>query len=164
LGIHLPREDAGEVYRIVADRGGVFVQPGRFEGFGLTVLEAMHSGLPTFATQFGGPLEIIMDGESGFLINPTVPELISDPVLQFFARIEKEPSYWNAISEAGIKRVQEHFTWQLYTEKLLNLTALYGFWRYSESQVGKRELVLYCHLLLRLFFSPRAKELESAMA
>lgn len=154
------REDGAESYRIIAERKGVFVQPARFEGFGLTVLEAMLSGLPTFATQFGGPSEIIVNGKNGFLINPTVPELISAPLLEFFKKTEKDPSYWQNISREGIKRVQEHFTWQLYSEKLLNLTALYGFWRYSEANAGKREMALYCHLLFQLLFKPRSKEVK----
>lgn len=37
-----------------------------FEAFGLTVVEAMSCGLPSFATRYGGPLEIIEDGISGF--------------------------------------------------------------------------------------------------
>jgi sucrose synthase len=152
------REDGAESYRIIADRKGVFVQPARFEGFGLTVLEAMLSGLPTFATQFGGPSEIIEDGKSGLLINPTMPELISAPLLEFFKKTEKDPSHWQNISREAIRRVQEHFTWRLYSEKLLNLTALYGFWRYSEANDGKREMALYCHLLFQLLFKPRANE------
>lgn len=157
LGIHLPKEDTGEVYRIVADHQGVFVQPGRFEGFGLTVLEAMVSGLPMFSTHFGGPSEIVIHGESGYLINPTVPELISEPILAFLAKFDEDPGFWKQISDAGIRRVQEHFTWKLYNEKLLNLTALYGFWRYSVSNTGKKELTLYCHLLFQLYFKERAK-------
>jgi sucrose synthase len=154
------REDGAESYRIIAERKGVFVQPARFEGFGLTVLEAMLSGLPTFVTQFGGPSEIIVDGKNGFLINPTVPELISAPLLEFFKKTEKDPAYWQNISREAIKRVQEHFTWQLYSEKLLDLTALYGFWRYSEAKAGKREMALYCHLLFQLLFKPRSKEVK----
>ncbi|MCJ8283310.1 MAG: sucrose synthase [Rivularia sp. ALOHA_DT_140] len=61
LGVRLSKSDAGEIYRIIGDRQGIFVQPALFEAFGLTVLEAMISGLPTFATRFGGPLEIIED-------------------------------------------------------------------------------------------------------
>ena len=36
--------------RCIADSRGVFVQPALYEAFGLTVIEAMASGLPTFAT------------------------------------------------------------------------------------------------------------------
>lgn len=161
LGVHLPKEDGGEVYRIIADREGIFVQPARFEGFGLTVLEAMASGLPTFATQFGGPSEIIVPGKSGFLINPTLPELISRPLLEFLGKLEQDSSLWKKISRQAIQRVQENFTWRLYSERLLNLTALYGFWRYSVAGAGRQGLALYCHLLFQLFFKPRARELEN---
>jgi len=58
-GVHLDKNIAGELYRFIADRKGVFVQPALFEAFGLTVLEGMGSGLPVFATKFGGPSEII---------------------------------------------------------------------------------------------------------
>jgi sucrose synthase len=48
----------GELYRYIADSHGAFVQPALYEGFGLTVVEAMTCGLPTFATSHGGPAEI----------------------------------------------------------------------------------------------------------
>lgn len=44
------------------DRRGAFVQPALYEAFGLTVIEAMTCGLPTFATSRGGPAEIIVHG------------------------------------------------------------------------------------------------------
>lgn len=45
-------------------------QPALYEAFGLTVVEAMSCGLPTFATAHGGPSEIIRHGRSGFHIDP----------------------------------------------------------------------------------------------
>ena len=57
----------GELYRYIADGRGIFVQPALFEAFGLTVIEAMTSGLPTFATQNGGPLEIIQNVNPDFI-------------------------------------------------------------------------------------------------
>ncbi|MCE7766834.1 glycosyltransferase, partial [Pseudomonas putida] len=56
----------GELYRYIADTRGAFVQPAFYEAFGLTVVEAMTCGLPTFATNHGGPAEIIVHGRSGF--------------------------------------------------------------------------------------------------
>ena len=41
-----------------ADKHGAFVQPALYEAFGLTVVEAMSCGLPTFATIKGGPAEV----------------------------------------------------------------------------------------------------------
>ena len=52
----------GELYRVVADGRGAFVQPALFENFGLTCVESMASGLPTFATKHGGPSELIKHG------------------------------------------------------------------------------------------------------
>lgn len=46
------------------------LQPALYEAFGLTVVEAMTCGLPTFATCNGGPSEIIKNGKSGFHIDP----------------------------------------------------------------------------------------------
>jgi glycosyltransferase involved in cell wall biosynthesis len=45
-------------------------QPALYEAFGLTVIEAMTCGLPTFATCNGGPSEIIKNAKSGFHIDP----------------------------------------------------------------------------------------------
>lgn len=55
----------GELYRYIADTRGAFVQPALYEAFGLTVVEAMTCGLPTFATNHGGPAEIIKNKKSG---------------------------------------------------------------------------------------------------
>ena len=43
-----------------ADKHGAFVQPALYEAFGLTVVEAMSCGLPTFATNQGGPAEVLL--------------------------------------------------------------------------------------------------------
>jgi sucrose synthase len=48
----------------------LLLQPALYEAFGLTVIEAMTCGLPTFATCNGGPSEIIKNAKSGFHIDP----------------------------------------------------------------------------------------------
>ncbi|MCP1199838.1 glycosyltransferase family 4 protein [Notoacmeibacter sp. MSK16QG-6] len=48
----------------------IFVAPQRWEGFGLTVLEALATGVPTVATRVGAFPELIAEGETGFLIEP----------------------------------------------------------------------------------------------
>jgi sucrose synthase len=159
IGRMLASEDAGEVYRIMADRRGVFVQPALFEAFGLTILEAMHSGLPVFATQFGGPLEIIENRESGILINPTIHEDMADKISEFFEECREKPGLWQFYSRNGMARAQSHFTWDLHCRRLTRLAKVYGFWRYSSSDKAKSRLTEYCHLLYHLFFLERAKNI-----
>ena len=153
------RQDGAESYRIIADRKGVFVQPALFEAFGLTVLEGMISGLPVFATQFGGPQDTIVHGENGYLINPTQPELISQPILEFLRRCEKNPSCWDMLSGQAIARVKERFSWNLYSEKVIKSAKLYGFWNHSVLRDEKKEVDRYCNLLFHLVFKSRARQL-----
>ncbi len=152
------REESGEIYRVMADRRGVFVQPALFEAFGLTVIEAMASGLPTFATRFGGPSETIRDGEDGFLINPTLYDELSSMLLVFFIKSEEDPAYWDEISRNGIRRVHDSFNWTLYAQRLVRKAKLHGFWKYSVSIQAKEKLKLYCDLIYDDFIRKRLPE------
>lgn len=54
----------------------LYVAPQRWEGFGLTVLEAMASGVPVVATRVGAFEELVADGTTGALVPPNdVPKL-----------------------------------------------------------------------------------------
>ncbi|MDA3785634.1 MAG: sucrose synthase, partial [Deltaproteobacteria bacterium] len=110
LGLRLDKNLTGELYRYLADRRSAFIQPAFFEAFGLTVIEAMASGLPTFATCYGGPLEIIENGISGFHLNPNHGHEASEIIADFFERCQQEPQQWDALSRGGINRVESHYT------------------------------------------------------
>ena len=152
--------DTGEVYRIIADRQGIFVQPALFEAFGLTIIEAMASGVPTFAPKFGGPLEIIEYGKSGFLMNTSKPELIAASLEEFVDMTRQNPDLWNSISKNAMERVKKHFNWKSYSQRLINLTKLYGFWRYAVSGKGMLELDRYCDVLYHFLIKEKASQIE----
>lgn len=139
LGLQLPRRYAGEVYRTVADRGGIFVQPALFEAFGLTVLEAMASGLPTFATRFGGPMEIVDHGTTGYLLNPTRPDLLAAPLEEFLDQLEEDPDLWGRVSRAAVARVDAHYRWRHHAEQLLSAVRLHKLVR---ALAGRRHRAL----------------------
>lgn len=101
------RRRNSELYRYIADTKGAFVQPALYEAFGLTVIEAMNCGLPTFATNQGGPAEIIGDGVSGFHINPNNGDEASNKIADFFEKCKSDATYWNKISTAGLDRINE---------------------------------------------------------
>ncbi|MCM0590372.1 MAG: sucrose synthase [Gloeotrichia echinulata IR180] len=158
LAVRLSKTDSGEIYRVIADHQGIFVQPALFEAFGLTILEAMISGLPTFATQFGGPLEIIQDQVNGFYINPTNLEEIATKILHFVTTCEHNPQYWQEISQEAIDRVYSTYTWKIHTTKLLSLARIYGFWNFT-SQENREDLLRYIEALFYLIYKPRAQQL-----
>jgi sucrose synthase len=150
------RKRVPEYYRVIADNKGVFIQPALFEGFGLTVIEAMRSGLPTFATQYGGPLEIIEDEKSGFHINPVDGKAAALKLVDFFSRCKSDNGYWDKISKAGIKRVDTAFNWELYAKDLLSLAKIYGFWKYT-TNLEMTEMNAYLDLIYHTLYKPRAK-------
>ena len=158
LGVRLPKSDSGEVYRVIADRQGVFVQPALFEAFGLTILEAMISGLPTFATQFGGPLEIIQDQVNGFYINPTHLEETAAKISEFVSKCEQNPNYWTQMSNQAMERVYSTYTWKIHTTRLLSLARIYGFWNFT-SKEKREDMLRYIESLFYLLYKPRAQAL-----
>ncbi|XP_027922435.1 sucrose synthase 7-like [Vigna unguiculata] len=147
----------GELYRCIADTKGAFVQPALYEAFGLTVIEAMNCGLPTFATNQGGPAEIIVDGVSGFHINPYNGEESSDKIADFFERCNTDSEHWNRMSKAGLQRINECYTWKIYANKVLNMGSIYGFWRRlnKEQKLAKER---YIHMFYNLQFRNLAKK------
>jgi len=156
LGMHLDKGFAGELYRAVADRRGAFVQPALFEAFGLTVIEAMSSGLPTFATCFGGPLEIIVDSRSGFHLDPNHGEQAAQRMADFFARCRREPGHWDELSQGGLQRVAQRYTWARYAERLMTLSRVYGFWKYV-TDLNRAETRRYLQMFYALQFRPLAQ-------
>ena len=70
-------------------------------------MEAMVSGLPTFATCHGGPAEIIEHGVSGFHVDPYHPDQMVTLLVNCFEQCQKDPSHWNKISDGGLKRIHE---------------------------------------------------------
>jgi sucrose synthase len=159
LGVHLEKNLAGELYRYVADRYGAFVQPALFEAFGLTVIEAMVSGLPTFATRYGGPLEIIVHGQSGFHIDPNHGDQAAEVIADFLERCREDPEYWSRLSRGGVQRVKDRYTWRLYAQRMMTLSRIYGFWKYV-TDLERTETRRYLEMFYALQFRPLAERLQ----
>lgn len=158
IGKLMRKDEAGEIYRLIAEHKGVFIQPALFEGFGLTVLEAMTSGLPVIATQYGGPLEIIQNGKNGYHIDPVNAEESTEVILDVIKQIKSKSGFWKKLSDASIQRVEEAYNWRLYSRKLLDLAKIYGFWKFT-SGFEREDLNAYLEVIYQLLFKPRAKSL-----
>jgi glycosyltransferase involved in cell wall biosynthesis len=84
----------------------VLALPSTFEGFGIVQAEAMYLRRPVVATSFGGSTEVVVDGETGFL----VPFGDRDELAERLGRLLDDPDLRRRMGEAGRQRVIERFT------------------------------------------------------
>ncbi|NBB80357.1 MAG: HAD-IIB family hydrolase [Verrucomicrobia bacterium] len=108
-------DDVATLYREIAKSRGVFVNAAMTEPFGLTLLEAAASGAPIVATNDGGPSDIIANCKNGMLVDPFDSKVIEKAILHALI----EPAQWDAWSEAGLKNVNNHYSWERHVERYL---------------------------------------------
>ncbi len=97
-------DEALAAYYAAAD---VYVHTGRAETFGLSVLEAGSLGLPVVAANEGGPCEILLDGRTGFLIEP-VAALFAEKINWLLAHPTEK--YW--MGQQAAERANSCYTWR----------------------------------------------------
>jgi starch synthase len=111
----LPRPDVVQILSHAA----VFVCPSVYEPFGLVNLEAMACEAPVVATAVGGIPEIVVQGETGFLVPPNDPQAIADRVDTLLA----DDALRTRLGKAGRARVLERFSWVAIAERTADLYA-----------------------------------------
>ena len=84
-------------------RAEVLVHPVRWEGFGLAVLEAMLAGLPVVATRVSSLPELVVDGETGILVQPDNAGDLADG-------LRRALSDGAGLGAAARRRAQERFS------------------------------------------------------
>jgi phosphatidylinositol alpha 1,6-mannosyltransferase len=92
----------------------VFVHTGPFDTFGQTIQEASASGLPVVAPASGGPVDLVDDGATGYLISPGEPGELAAAV----GRLAASPALRERFGEAARRRVLSR-TWSALTDELL---------------------------------------------
>lgn len=83
-------------------------QPELGEGFGLAALEAMVSGKPVVATRVASLPEVVVDGETGLLVEPGNIEGLTDALVRL--AVDKEMRL--RLGSAGRRRAAERFSLQ----------------------------------------------------
>ena len=115
----------------------VFVMPSRFEGFGFVFLEAMTYGKPVVAGNIDASPEVVADGETGFLVDPTSAPDIADKL----ARLLGDAELRERMGRAAVARVADYFGFERFQSLLLtHLAEVHpGFENpHSESQWSSR--------------------------
>jgi sucrose-phosphate synthase len=96
-----------ELYRIAAEKKGVFVNSALAEPFGLTLIESAACGLPFVAPDDGGPQDIVKNCHCGILVGTSDAKAIAHAVKQIITDSEK----WKQYSKAGIMNIRRYYTW-----------------------------------------------------
>ena len=111
------REQILESYR----QANLFLFPSRHEGMPNAILEAMASGLPVIATCIAGNEELVVEGETGFLVPPEDVEALQDAL----KKILSDPALRQQMGGASRRRVEANYSWEstaqqyaLYLEKV----------------------------------------------
>jgi phosphatidylinositol alpha 1,6-mannosyltransferase len=103
-------EDLAAIYASL----DVFVHSGPHDTFGQTLQEAAASGLPVIAPAAGGPLDLVRDGATGFLVRPSDGQALADAV----ARLAADPVLRAAQGRAAREMVLDR-SWPVMCDELI---------------------------------------------
>jgi glycogen synthase len=123
------REAVIELYSHAA----VFCCPSIYEPFGIINLEAMACETAVVASAVGGIKEVVVDGETGFLVpleqmkespfEPTNPEKFSRDLAARINQLMKDQPLREKFGQAGRKRAEEKFGWSAIAQRTRELYA-----------------------------------------
>ncbi|MFV0460148.1 MAG: glycogen synthase [Actinomycetales bacterium] len=108
-----------------------FVCPSVYEPLGIVNLEAMACGAAVVGTATGGIPEVIVPGETGWLVpieqvqdgtgTPVDPEQFSDDLAAALTEATSDRERARAYGAAGLKRAKEHFSWAAIAEQTIEV-------------------------------------------
>jgi glycosyltransferase involved in cell wall biosynthesis len=108
----------------------IFVFPSRDEAFGLALIEAMSMGIPSVCTNYGGVLDIAVDGYTSYLFQKENADSLADKVeLLIESELLRE-----SFGKAARQRIIELFDLNVFTNRLINL--------YNSAQKNRPNLTL----------------------
>jgi alpha-maltose-1-phosphate synthase len=109
----------------------VFCCPSIYEPFGIINLEAMACGTPVVGSAVGGIPEVVVDGETGFIVDPHLsaapphdprdPSTFSHGLAEAINRLAADPALARRMGEAGRRRVVEVYSWQSIAKQTIEL-------------------------------------------
>jgi len=107
---HRGGDNLAEIYASL----DLFVHAGPYDTFGNTLMEASASGLPVISAAAGGPLDLVRDGVTGFL----VPPFDADAMASAVAKLAADPALRAAQGEAG-RQMALRRTWPVMCDELI---------------------------------------------
>jgi glycosyltransferase involved in cell wall biosynthesis len=95
----------------------VFALASRSEGFGQVVIEAMAAGKPVVASRIAPLTEIVVDGDTGLLVEPENPKAFAEAIVWLLTH----PDAAQRMGRRGQERVRQHFSAEQMAAKTLAL-------------------------------------------
>ncbi len=108
---------AGEEKEKYLRECGIFVLPSYYEGFPVSVLEAMAGGCVVVASEVGGIPDVVTDGETGVLVPPKDPEMLKNAVL----KVMNDKTLADKLRVSAFKKVEENYSSSASVERLVNI-------------------------------------------
>ena len=98
----------------------LFVQPSRFEGFGLAMAEAMACGSPVVTCDVGAVRETL--GSAAFFVPPDNPPAVADAI----EHLLNDSIARRQLQASGLRRAREELSWDLKLQRLRECLASLG--------------------------------------
>ena len=100
----------------------VFIMPSRLvgnsvEGFGISYIEASACGKPAVGGKSGGIEDAILDGVTGYLVEPTDVEQISKTLILLL----KDDELAKTLGQNGRRRVEQELSWKAVAQKVRHM-------------------------------------------
>jgi starch synthase len=108
----------------------VFCCPSVYEPFGIINLEAMACRAPVVASSTGGIKEVVVEGETGYLVPfdqdpitsfPSDPEKFARDLAARLNQLLQDPEKCRSFGDAGRRRVEETFSWTAIAHQTVGL-------------------------------------------
>jgi phosphatidylinositol alpha-1,6-mannosyltransferase len=98
-------------------RAALFALPSRAEGFGIVYLEAMAHRLPCIGSVHDAARDVIVDGETGYLVGQDSPRVIAERIVELLQNADLRAR----MGEAGFARLNHEFTFSRFAARMVAL-------------------------------------------
>lgn len=99
------------------ERVALYAMPSAREGFGLVYLEAMRAGVPCIGSTLDAAADVIVDGETGFIVDRSRIAELADAVVAVLS----DPERRAVMGANGRKRFQDGFTYAHFRDRLYTI-------------------------------------------